>query len=70
VLQLFLPKKNPDVRLLAATKNTDINLRELVPEIAGIINGKGGGKQDFIEIGGGSKDQIDTALEVARQFLK
>jgi len=67
---VIFAQKNPDVRLLAATKKTDINLRELVPEITGIINGKGGGKQDFIEIGGTNKDQVDTAIEVTKKFLK
>ena len=67
---VIFAQKNPDVRLLAATKKTSVNLREMVPEIAGILNGKGGGKQDFIEIGGQNKDQVDTAIEVTKTFLK
>ena len=53
-----------------ASKNVDIDLREIAPEIGKILGGSGGGKPHMTQCGGPNKDKIDEALLKARDLTK
>jgi len=52
----------------SASGNVDIDLREIAPEIGEILGGSGGGKQKLTQCGGPKKENINDALEKAKEL--
>jgi len=52
----------------SASGNVDIDLREIAPEIGKILGGSGGGKQKLTQCGGPKKENINDALEKAKEL--
>ena len=52
----------------SASGNVDIDLREIAPEIGKILGGSGGGKQNLTQCGGPKKENINDALEKAKEL--
>jgi alanyl-tRNA synthetase len=51
-----------------ASKNVDIDLRKIAPEIGKILGGGGGGTAKMIQCGGQNIDRIDEALKTAKRL--
>ena len=51
-----------------ASKNIDIDLRKIAPEIGKILGGSGGGTPKMTQCGGQNKDRVDEALEIAKRL--
>ena len=56
--------------ILACSEKLNIDMRELVPLVSPLINGKGGGNPSIVELVGESSGNIDKALEKAQQFIE
>ena len=52
----------------AASKNIDINLNDIAPEIGKILGGSGGGKPKLTQSGGPQKENINQALDKAKEL--
>jgi len=53
-----------------ASKNVNIDLREIAPEIGKILGGSGGGKPKMTQCGGPNKDKVEDALDLAKKLTK
>jgi len=51
-----------------ASDNVNIDLREIAPKIGKILGGSGGGKQKLTQCGGPKKENINDALEKAKEL--
>jgi len=56
--------------IFARPENHDYNLNELVKQVAHLIEGRGGGRPNFVEIGGPKKSSLDEALNCARVIVE
>jgi alanyl-tRNA synthetase len=65
-----LKKEERGYLILACSEKLDIDMRELVPLVSPLINGKGGGKPSLVELAGKSVENIAQALEKAQQFIE
>jgi len=52
----------------AASKNINIDLRKIAPEIGKILGGSGGGKTNLTQSGGPNKNKIKEALAMAKKL--
>jgi alanyl-tRNA synthetase len=63
-------KKDKKVHvILARSDDCDIDMRELVPIVAELINGKGGGRPALVEIVGDNPQNLSTAVDKAKRIL-
>ena len=70
-LAVMLLRKNGDkVMIAAGVKNADIKAGAWIKEIAPILGGGGGGRDDFAQAGGKDISKIDEALEKSREYVK
>lgn len=56
--------------VLACAEGLNIDMRELVPLVSPLINGKGGGNPSLVELVGENVDNIAVALDKAQQFIE
>ncbi len=56
--------------VLARSEAIDLDLRELVPELSSILEGKGGGSESLVEVAGREKDQLEQAVEKAVELIE
>ncbi|UCE06617.1 MAG: hypothetical protein JSW07_00830 [bacterium] len=56
--------------IFARPENHDYNLNDLVKQVAHLIEGRGGGRPNFVEIGGPKKPSIEEALQSARVIIE
>ena len=56
--------------IFARSDKYDYNLNELVKQVAHLIEGRGGGRPNFVEIGGSRKSSLDEALQSARVIVE
>jgi len=56
--------------ILACSEELSIDMRELVPLVSPLINGKGGGRSSLVELAGERAENIAQALEKAQQFVE
>ncbi len=67
---LLLQEKDNKVLIVAGSKNTPIKAGSLVKEIAIILDGNGGGRDDFATAGGKDISKIEQALKKAKEIIK
>ena len=60
---------NNEGKIVAGSKNTDIKAGLWVKEVASVMSGSGGGRDDFATAGGKDISKIDEALQKAREFV-
>lgn len=70
VVLFGLKGKERGYLILACSEKFNIDMRELVPLVSPLINGKGGGNPSIVELVGESSENIDKALEKAQQFIE
>ncbi len=68
-IMLFQPK-GEKVLIASGVKNTSIKAGEWVKNIAPILKGGGGGRDDFAQAGGKDASKIDKAIIKAIEFVK
>ena len=56
--------------ILACSEKLNIDMRELVPLVSPLINGKGGGNPSLVELVGENVENIAAALDKAQQFIE
>ncbi|MDZ7264109.1 MAG: alanine--tRNA ligase-related protein [candidate division KSB1 bacterium] len=56
--------------ILAAPETWSHNFNVLVPQVAPIIDGRGGGRPTFVEIGGNNASALTEAMEMARAMME
>jgi alanyl-tRNA synthetase len=54
---------------LACAESLGLDMRELVPVVSPLIEGKGGGRPSLVEISGEKKENLEKALEAAYQHI-
>ncbi len=54
---------------LACSESLGLDMRELVPLVSPLIEGKGGGRSSLVEISGKKKENLEQALEEAYQHI-
>ena len=54
---------------LACSESFDLDMRELVPVVASLIDGRGGGRPGLVEIAGEKISNLDKALEKANEIV-
>ncbi len=81
LLALFLIKKGEFVVLfglemeerahvfLACSESLGLDMRELVPVVSPLIDGKGGGRPSLVELSGGKKENLEKAMDLASQHI-
>ncbi|HIP60376.1 MAG TPA: alanine--tRNA ligase, partial [Campylobacterales bacterium] len=67
---MLLQKKGDKVMLAAGVKNANIKAGEWIKEIAPILGGGGGGRDDFAQAGGKDLSKIAEAVEKSKEFVK
>ena len=54
---------------LARSESIDLDLRELVPILSSVIDGKGGGRPSLVELSGQKKENLEQALDAASKHI-
>jgi len=54
---------------LACSNSLDLDMRELLPVVSPLIEGKGGGRPSLVEISGEKKENLEKALEQAYRYI-
>ena len=69
VVVLGLNKDRKVHVVLARSEDCEVDLRKLVPIVAEMINGKGGGRPSLVEIAGNIPENLEAAVDKARNCL-
>ncbi len=67
---MLLQQKGDKVMLAAGVKDADIKAGAWIKEIAPILGGGGGGRDDFAQAGGRDVSKIDEAVLKSKEFVK
>jgi len=70
VVLFGLKKEERGHLILACSEKLSIDMRELVPLVSSLINGKGGGNPSLVELAGENVENIAVALDKAQQFVE
>lgn len=82
LLALFIIKKGEFIVLfglkweerihvfLACSEALDLDMRELVPVVSPLIDGKGGGRPSLVELSGKKVDNLEKALDAASRYMR
>lgn len=70
VVVLLGNKKDDKINIAAGVKNVPIKAGELVKNVAKILGGGGGGRDDFATAGGKDISKINEAYDYAKSFIK
>jgi len=68
-IMLFQPK-GEKVMIACGSKGCDVKAGAWIKEIAPILGGGGGGRDDFAQAGGKDASKIDKAIEESKKYLK
>jgi len=70
VAVLLLQVKDDKVMIAAGVKNASIKAGAWIKEIAPIVGGGGGGRDDFAQAGGRDASKIEEAKKAAIEYAK
>lgn len=70
IIALFFKPENEKVQIACGVKGADAKAGEIVKEVAKILGGGGGGRDDFATAGGKDISKLNDAKEFARNFIK
>ena len=70
IVALFFKVENEKIQIASGVKNANLKAGELVKEVAKILGGGGGGRDDFATAGGKDIAKLNEAKEFARKFIK
>ena len=67
---LFGLQKEKAHLIFACPEKDNYNLNELLNQVVHLIDGRGGGRPNFVEAGGNNKNGTEEALESARLIIE
>ncbi len=67
---IFFQKKGDKVMIAAGVKNAPLKAGEWIKNIAPILGGGGGGRDDFAQAGGKDASRLGEALQKAKEYAK
>ena len=70
IVALFFKVENEKVQIASGVKNANVKAGELVREVAKVLGGGGGGRDDFATAGGKDIGKISQAIAFANEFIK
>ncbi|MBQ9293151.1 MAG: alanine--tRNA ligase [Campylobacter sp.] len=70
IIALFFKPENEKVQIACGVKGADAKAGEIVKEVAKILGGGGGGRDDFATAGGKDISKISQAIAFANEFIK
>lgn len=70
IIALFFKPENEKVQIACGVKGANAKAGEIVKEVAKILGGGGGGRDDFATAGGKDIAKLNEAKEFARKFIK
>jgi len=70
VVLYALKKEQGGHFILASSESLNLDMRELVPLVSPLVKGKGGGSPSLVEIAAEEKENLESALDKAYQFIK
>ena len=70
IVALFFKVENEKIQIASGVKNANLKAGELVKEVAKILGGGGGGRDDFATAGGKDISKISQAIAFANEFIK
>ena len=70
IVALFFKVENEKVQIASGVKNANVKAGELVREVAKVLGGGGGGRDDFATAGGKDIGKIGEAIKFANEFIK
>ena len=70
IVALFFKVENEKIQIASGVKNANLKAGELVKEVAKILGGGGGGRDDFATAGGKDIAKLNEAKEFALNFIK
>ncbi|MDA3078920.1 MULTISPECIES: alanine--tRNA ligase [unclassified Campylobacter] len=70
IIALFFKPENEKVQIACGVKGANAKAGEIVKEVAKILGGGGGGRDDFATAGGKDISKISQAIEFANEFIK
>lgn len=69
-IAILLVTKGEKITLTAGVKNAPLKAGNWVKQVAQILGGNGGGRDDFATAGGKDNDKLDMALQKAKEIAK
>ncbi|MDA3065045.1 MULTISPECIES: alanine--tRNA ligase [unclassified Campylobacter] len=70
IIALFFKPENEKVQIACGVKGANAKAGEIVKEVAKILGGGGGGRDDFATAGGKDISKISQAIAFANEFIK
>ncbi|MGM0622558.1 MAG: alanine--tRNA ligase [Campylobacterota bacterium] len=70
VAAMLFMKKGDKVLIAAGSKNAPIKAGQWVKQIAPILGGGGGGRDDFAQAGGKDASKIEQAIKAAQEYIQ
>lgn len=70
IIALFFKPENEKVQIACGVKGANAKAGEIVKEVAKILSGGGGGRDDFATAGGKDISKISQAIAFANEFIK
>ncbi|MBR7046770.1 MAG: alanine--tRNA ligase [Campylobacter sp.] len=70
IIALFFKPENEKVQIACGVKGANAKAGEIVKEVAKILGGGGGGRDDFATAGGKDIGKISQAIAFANEFIK
>ncbi len=67
---MFFQKKGDKAMIACGVKNAPVKAGEWIKQIAPLLGGNGGGRDDFAQAGGKDTSQIDHAIKASKEYIK
>ncbi len=70
VAVMLFQKKGDKVLIASGVKNVDVKAGAWIKEVAPVLGGNGGGRDDFAQAGGKDASKLDTAIKKAKEYVE
>lgn len=70
VVALFFTKNDDKIQIAAGVKNAPLKAGEIVKNVAKILGGGGGGRDDFATAGGKDISKLDEAIKISKKEIE
>jgi len=67
---MLFQKRADKVLIACGVKNAPVKAGSWIKEIAPILGGNGGGRDDFAQAGGKDKSKLKEAIKKAKEYVK
>ena len=70
VAVMLFQKRGDKVLIASGVKNADIKAGAWIKEVAPVLGGNGGGRDDFAQAGGKDASKLNDAIKKAQEYVK